>query len=160
MPDISPPLSVTTGRSGAHSAIATPKVGRPGSPFFPLGFRDAQSAIENYDARMTEDVADSMIAGGIGMRWPRPRTQRRVMPEGQHPGMHIARMVRRGDRPIADVALVGGWLYLRVMRALVGEFQQLGKVTPDARIVEINVPIGMMRRNLRAWLEESDGETR
>lgn len=124
------------------------------------GFRDASSPIENYDARMTEDVAGRMIAGGIGMRWPRPRTQRRVMPDGQHPGMHIARMVRRGDRPIADVALVGGWLYLRVMRVLVGEFQQLGKVTPDARIVEINGSIGMMRRYLRAWLEEFDGETR
>jgi len=82
------------------------------------------------------------------------------MPEGQHPGMHIAKMVRRGDRPIADVALVGGWLYLRVMRALIGEFQQLGKVTSEARIVEINGPIGIMRRDLRAWLEEFDGRAR
>lgn len=120
------------------------------------GFRDADSLIEAYDARMTEDVAACMIAGGIGLRWPRPRTQRRVMPEGQHPGMHIARMVRRGDRPIGDVALVGGWLYLRVMRAFIAEFQQLGKVALDARIVEINAPIGVMRRELRAWLERFD----
>ncbi len=63
------------------------------------GFRDACSPIENYDARMTEDVADRMIAGGTGMRWPRLRSQRRVMPEGEHPGVHIATMVRRGDRP-------------------------------------------------------------
>ena len=124
------------------------------------GFRDADSPIEAYDARLTEEVAARMIAGGMGMRWPRPRTRRPVMPDGEHPGMHIAAMVRRGDRPIEDVALVGGWLYLRVMRAFVGEFQQMGKVTPNARIVEINAPIGIMRRELRAWLEESDGEAR
>lgn len=82
------------------------------------------------------------------------------MPDGEHPGMHIARMVRRGDRPVADVALVGGWLYLRVMRALVGEFQQVGKVAPDAHVVEINPPIGVMRRELRAWLEKFEGEAR
>lgn len=124
------------------------------------GFRDADSPIEAYDARMTEDVAAHMIAGGIGRRWPRPRAQDRVMPEGEHPGMHIARMVRRANRPIADVALVGGWLYLRVMRALVCEFQQFGKVAPGARIVEINASIGVMRRELRVWLEEFDGNPR
>lgn len=124
------------------------------------GFRDGLAPIEVYDARMTEEIAEHMIAGGVGMRWPRPKTQRRVMPEGEHPGMHIARMVKRGDRPIADVALVGGWLYLRVMRALVGEFQEMGKVAPEARIVEIGGPMGIMRRELRAWLDEFNREAR
>lgn len=32
------------------------------------GFRDAYSPIEDYDARITEDVAARMIAGGSGMR--------------------------------------------------------------------------------------------
>lgn len=74
--------------------------------------------------------------------------------------MHIAAMIKRGDRPIEDGALVGGWLYLRVMRAFVGEFQRMGKAAPNARIVEINAPIGVMRRELRAWLGEFDGEAR
>ncbi|RTM09664.1 MAG: hypothetical protein EKK31_05320 [Hyphomicrobiales bacterium] len=124
------------------------------------GFRDADSPIEAYDARLTEEVAAGMIAGGTGTRWPRPGTPRGGMPEGKHPGIHIARMIRRGDRPIEDVALVGGWLYLRVMRAVVGEFQRRGKVAPTARIVEINAPIDIMRRELRAWLEAFYGEVR
>lgn len=32
------------------------------------GFRDADSPIEAYDARLTEDAAACMIAGGMGMR--------------------------------------------------------------------------------------------
>lgn len=121
-----------------------------------FGFRDAQSLIANYDARLTEEAAASMIADAAGTPWPSTRSLRHVMPEGEPPGMQIARMIRRADRPIEDVALVGGWLYLRVMRAFVAAFQRSGKVIRNARIVEINAPIGVMRRELRAWLEEFD----
>lgn len=124
------------------------------------GFRAARSPIENYDARLTEHVAARMIADARSMRWPQPRSQRGTMPEGEHPGMEIARMVRRGDRPIDDVALVGGSLYLRVMRALVEAFQASGKVSPKARVIEINAPIGIMRRELRAWLDAFAAEPR
>lgn len=122
------------------------------------GFLEGRWPIENYDCRLTEQVAERMIAEVSSMRWPPPRRQRGNLPEGEHPGMQIARMVRRGDPPIEDVALVGGWLYLRVMRALVAGFQVSGKVAADARVVEINAPIGIMRRELRAWLDESTGD--
>jgi hypothetical protein len=124
------------------------------------GFRDAHSPIENYDGRLTEQVAARMIADARTMCWPQPRPQRGTMPEGEHPGMEIARMVRPSDRPVEDVALVGGWLYLRVMRALVEAFQASGKVSAKARLIEINAPIGIMRRELRAWLDEFAGEPR
>ena len=121
------------------------------------GFLEGRWPIENYDCRLTEQVAARMIAEVSSMRWPPPRRQRGDLPEGEHPGMQIARMVRRGDRPIEDVALVGGWLYLRVMRALVAGFQASGNVAANARVVEINARIGIMRRELRAWLNESAG---
>lgn len=122
------------------------------------GFRDAHTPIEAYDARMTAEIAAAMKAGGLGTRWPRPKTQRRVMPEGEHPGMHIAYLSRYASKPFVDVALVGGHLYVDVMRHFVGLFKEGGHIAADARIVEINGPIGRMRRALRLWLDEQGGE--
>ena len=76
-----------------------------------LGFRAASSPIEIYDARMTDQVAAAMKAGDLGTRWPRPKTQRKVMPSGEHPGVHIGSLTARGRNPFSDVALVGGHLY-------------------------------------------------
>lgn len=125
-----------------------------------LGFRAANTPIEMYDARMTAQVAAAMKAGDLGTRWPRPKTQRRVMPTGEHPGMHISYLCGGAERhAFLDVALVGGHLYLGVMRHLVDLFRQGGYVAADARITEINGSIGVMRRDLRLWLEGKDGET-
>lgn len=124
-----------------------------------LGFRSADTPIEFYDARMTAQMAAAMKDGDLGTRWPRPKTQRRVMAPGEHPGMHIASLTRHGRYPFADIALVGGHLYLDVMRHLVDLFRASGHVVADARITEINGPIGLMRRDLRRWLDAADGET-
>jgi hypothetical protein len=59
---------------------------------------------------------------------------------------------------LRDVALVGGHLYLDVMRHLVGLFHAGGYVAADAQMTEINGPIGLMRRDLRLWLEGNDRE--
>lgn len=123
-----------------------------------LGFRAADTPIEMYDARMTEPMAAAMLSGDLGTRWPRPRTQRRVMPSGEHPGMHISTLTRNGRYPYFEVALVGGRLYLDVMRHLVDLFRLRGFVVGDVRITEINGPIGMMRRDLRLWLDGPAGE--
>ncbi|MGB3833295.1 MAG: hypothetical protein WA975_15710 [Mesorhizobium sp.] len=117
-----------------------------------LGFRCADTPIKLYDARMTAEIAERMKAGGLATRWPRPRTQRNVMPEGDHPGMHIASLSGHGRQPFADVALVGGQLYLDVMRHFAGLFRERGHIAADAAIIEINGPIGCMRRDLRRWL--------
>ena len=69
-----------------------------------------------------------------------------------HPGEEIAQITRYAKEPMEDVALVGGHLYLDVMRALLEGFREMGAIGPKARIVEINGPIGLMRRHLRAWL--------
>lgn len=123
-----------------------------------LGFRSAAAPIENYDARMTVEIAAVMKAGGLVTRWPRPKTQRRVMPSGDHPGMHIGSLSEGRRKPFAEVALVGGHLYLDVMRHFVGLFREGGCVTADARVTEINGAIGLMRRDLRAWLLGGSGD--
>jgi hypothetical protein len=121
-----------------------------------LGFREANTPIEIYDARMTDAIAAAMKEGGLGTRWPHPRNQRRVMPDGEHPGMHIGSMTALAKRPFTEVALVGGHLYLDVMRHLVGLFRERGHVSAEAFIVEINGPIGRLRQDLRLWLDKHE----
>jgi len=125
-----------------------------------FGFRSADTPIEMYDSRMTTEIAAAIKAGGLGMRWPRPKTQRRVMPSGEHAGMHVAALTQFGRAPFTEVALVGGQLYLDVMREFVTYFRDGGYLTANASIIEINGPIGRMRRDLRLWLLATSGEAR
>lgn len=115
-------------------------------------FRDADTPIAYYDARLTPDFAERMIAGGMTTRWPRPRRRNGPDNAGMHPGAEIASMTRHGREPFVDVALVGGGLYLTVMRAMLAGSQRMGCVVPDAGITTINGPIGRMRQDLRQWL--------
>lgn len=121
------------------------------------GFRSADSPIEDYDARLTPDLAERMIAGGMTTRWPRPPSPNKPDNYGSHPGCEIASLAYHGTRPFTDIALVGGGLYLKVMRAFLDGFREMRCITPDARITEINAGIGMMRQRLRAWLEQGRG---
>lgn len=124
-----------------------------------LGFRAAATPIAIYDAEMTRQMAAAMKAGNLGTRWPRPETQDQIEEVGQHPGMHIHRLCGyHGRQTFRDVALVGGHLYRDVMRHLVELFRIGGYVAGDARITEINGPIGLMRRDLRLWIEGDGGE--
>lgn len=116
------------------------------------GFRQATPSIERYDSRMTPEIAARMKAGGLGTRWPRPESQRNVMPAGEHAGIHIASMTRYGMEPFGDICLVGGAIYVDVMRHFVRLFRDRGHVTSDARIIEICAPIGVMRQQMTAWL--------
>ncbi|MXN48642.1 hypothetical protein GR138_25885 [Shinella kummerowiae] len=116
------------------------------------GFRESTTTIKNYDRRMTPEIAAAVKAGGLGTRWPAPRTQRRAMASGEHPGMHIASMTEHGHKPFIDVCLVGGALYLDVMRHFVDLFQEDGFVTGSAAITEICAPIGIMRQQMAIWL--------
>ena len=72
--------------------------------------------------------------------------------------MHIATLTAHGRYPFSEVALVGGHLYLDVMRHLVDLFRLRGFVVGNVRITQINGSIGLMRRDLRSWLEGQDGE--
>lgn len=121
-----------------------------------LGFRHADYPIKPYDSRMTREIADAMIAGGMGTRWPRPPRGAKHTNYGVHPGCQIATLVESRNEPFVDVALVGGHLYLEVMRSFVSGFQRLGYVTPEAHLTEICDTIGFMRQSLRRWLLAHD----
>lgn len=118
------------------------------------GFLDSRSPIEDYDARLTPDLAQRMIAGGMNTRWPRPPSARKPDTYGDSPGCQIASLSNHGTRPFTDVALAGGHLYVAVMRAFLAGFHDLRCVDPHARVTEINAPIGIMRQQVRGWLEE------
>ncbi|MCM8731552.1 hypothetical protein ACFO8O_11345 [Hephaestia sp. GCM10023244] len=148
-----------TGRSGRRGARSIPSGGwRVGFLSARYGFRTADSPIEDYDARLTPDLAERMIAGGMTTRWPRPPSPNKPDNYGSHPGCEIASLAYHGTRPFTHVALVGGGLYLKVMRAFLDGFREMRCVTPDAEITEINAGIGVMRQRLRAWLEQGPGQ--
>lgn len=118
------------------------------------GFLDSRSPIEDYDARLTPELAGRMIAGGMTTRWPRPPSARKPDNYGDDPGCQIASLSHHGARPFTDVALAGGQLYLKVMRSFLDGFRELRCVAPDAHVTEINAGIGVMRQQVRGWLEE------
>jgi hypothetical protein len=117
------------------------------------GFNDARwLQTQPYDTRLTAELAERMIAGGIGKRWPE-------YGKGGMGGMHAAAEAHSmtltptlDAEPFDDVALCGGALYLTVMRAFLGEFRRAGYVMESARTATINGPIGKMRAELRKWL--------
>ncbi|WP_245409245.1 hypothetical protein [Shinella sp. WSJ-2] len=117
-----------------------------------LGFRAASTPIPSYDVPMTPQIAAAMKAGNLGTRWPQNKTKKRVMPTGEHPGMHIASLTDFGSRPFASVALAGGYRYIEIMQTLLRLFRAGGYVDHNASVTVINGPIGKMRRDLRVWL--------
>jgi len=118
------------------------------------GFGDADlTSIKDYNTRMTPERARHMIAGGLDTRWPRPPNRKSADSWGMHAACTVDGMSRHRKAPFDDVALVGGELYLEVMRAFLALFVEAGHVKADARVTEINAPIGYMRQQLRAWLE-------
>lgn len=121
------------------------------------GFGTGDRPIEDYDVRLTPELAERMIAGGMTMRWPRPPSPNKPDNYGAHPGCEIASLCYHGTRPFTDIALVGGGLYLKVMRAFLDGFREMRCITPDAEVTEINAGIGVMRQRLRAWLEQGRG---
>jgi len=122
------------------------------------GFGCARQGIEAYNTQLTRETARRMIEGGLDTHWPEWKDRRRT-PLGYTPGQSIASMWRYFgvEEPFAQVCLVGGHLYIEVMRAFVDAFQAGGYVAPDAKVTTINTAIGVMRQQMRAWLLE--GET-
>jgi hypothetical protein len=113
-----------------------------------LGFRDANTPVDPYEKRMTRQTADEMIAGGLIAGWPKTRKGM----GGMHAGCEIGSMSKFGRIPFDEVCIVGGHLYIDVMRSFVCAFKERGHVRRDAPLVEINGQIGYMRRDLRSWL--------
>lgn len=127
------------------------------------GFREAGSPIKNYDEKLTEQKAQALIDGGIRKDWPEQKSGWRNTGGGQSAFPAICYLTVSGLHPFDEVCLVGGHLYLEVMRSFVAEFRkpqwdgfETGTpwVLPKARVTEINGSIGIMRQQLRAWLDQ------
>lgn len=123
------------------------------------GFIDSSSPIQNYDSRLTVELADRMIAGGLATRWPRPPSPRKPDNYGNSAACEMASLAEHGDRPFTDVAIAGGHIYLSVMRSFFAAFRDRGYVAPHASLTEINAPIGIMRQQLGSWLAGPTGRT-
>ena len=123
------------------------------------GFGDANDPIKSYNARLTPTLARAMIDGGMTTRWPRPPNPNRPDSYGVQAAYTIARMTNDGAAKFSEVCLVGGHLYLDVMRSFVEGFRREKCLPRSARVVEINGPIGLMRQSLRAWIEQRDTVT-
>lgn len=131
-----------------------------------FGFGSAWDWLENYDEKLTEVRAAELIEGGITKNWPKQTARARnrgLPPGGQSAWPSIELLSDHGRQPFAEVCIVGGHLYLEVMRAFVDDFRKphwnnfewvTPWVLPEAPLVEINGPIGVMRQQLRAWLDK------
>ncbi|MNU54706.1 hypothetical protein D3C71_437640 [compost metagenome] len=120
------------------------------------GFRDARWCVDQYDKRMTPELAERFIAGGIGGSWPKYKPG---VAGGSTAASHMASMTQWGKKPFDEVCMVGGQLYLSVMRVFVSQFVTSGYITADASIIEINNQIGYMRRDLKTWLLREEKTT-
>lgn len=69
--------------------------------------------------------------------------------------MHIASMTEYGRKPFVEICLVGGALYLDVMRHFVELFQEDGFVRGSAPVTEICAKIGIMRQKMTIWLNRT-----
>lgn len=119
------------------------------------GLIEAETEIRHYNVRLTPERAERFIAGGISTRWPRPDRATKPDSCGTNAAGAIACLAGYGSTPVLDIALVGGGLYVDVMRAWTAEMQRESLVADHAQIAVINAPIGYMRQQLRAWIERA-----
>ena len=61
---------------------------------------------------------------------------------------------RELGRPFRAVAICGGHRYVRVACSWLPDFRAMRQVAAAAPVTVINVPIGIMRTRLRAWLAQ------
>lgn len=126
------------------------------------GFRRAHHRLPDYDELLTPSIAAKIIANGIHAPWPVPRLDERCPTPFEMLAINVRDYTARGrytDKPFTDVALCGGALYLRVMRAFVDQFKEAELIARDARLIEINDLIGLMRRDLANWLNNTASPT-
>jgi hypothetical protein len=90
-------------RQTLHSADPKGRRAKVASLSARFGFRDAETPIEDCDARLTTDLAERMIAGGVTTRWPLPPSPRRPGSYGMHPGHEIASLMRYGHARATEI---------------------------------------------------------
>jgi hypothetical protein len=102
---------------------------------------------------MTAAMATAMQRADLGTHWLRPTSRARVMPFGEHPGLHIASLTEPRKFGFCDVALVGGQLYLDVMRHFADLFRKgaMSTVPGSQRSVDSSASSGATCAAKRSW---------
>lgn len=123
-----------------------------------LGWQPADTAVENYERRLTPERAAELLGGGLAHGWPRRMRNGYEVPGAPNACQWLARASgrmwdRRSTTPFTEVCLVGGADYITVEKAFAAEAVTRGYLAADCRVTVLNDQIGHMRKALRAWLE-------
>lgn len=127
------------------------------------GLGDARTALPDYNSKLSRQGADEMIERGLCGFYPYTKQSFRSERARAHHlatrerirtgGGVICDMMRAAGGSFTSVAICGGKDYVRVARSFLVEMQDASIVLPEAPVTIINNTIGLMRAELRAWLE-------
>jgi len=123
-----------------------------------LGWKPADTAVENYERRLTSERAAELVAGGLAHGWPRSMRHGHEVPGAPNACAWLSNASGRTwdgkfTKPFTEVCIVGGADYIAVGNAFAAEAMSRGYLAADCRVTIINDQIGYMRKALRAWLE-------
>lgn len=113
-----------------------------------VGWKPAAGGVEAYDRRMTVDRTRELLEGGLVASWPQYK-------RGQMSGGNACAWLASETRlePFSELCICAGKDYLATANAYTAEALSRGYLSSGARVTIINDQIGLMRRELRAWLE-------
>lgn len=106
------------------------------SAFYGIG--PSHTPLPHYDYRMTVERSRTMM---------RDQLMPALLPA------ILAGASGVDQRPFDELCFAGGWMYLEVLRAWRPHFEAAGLIAGGSPVTEINAPIGIMRQQLRAWLD-------
>jgi hypothetical protein len=122
------------------------------------GFMHALDRIEPYEARLTPQKADYIIARGVAEPNDRIGTIKPGRMMGSNAIVDANGTLRCRERPYRLVLMTGAGEYARVFEAFIAGFKECELVTDDAEIRRVRGGIGEQRQQLGQWLAEINGK--
>ena len=118
-----------------------------------FGLGDARDMLPRYDRVLTDADADRMVEGQTWACYPQlPQSGRMTMAaklrvanrDGprRSPSGVLTLLVRELGQPFRDVAICGGYRYVRVASSWLADFRVMRQLAADAPVAIINGPIG------------------
>ena len=118
------------------------------------GFTSAYSHLPTYEAKLTTQKADHLIARGLDGKQDRFGELKHVLDTSP-----LCAMIRPGsamksnpDRAWAGVIAAGGGEYRRVFEYMIGAMKASGDIQPDAPVFMTRGGIGEQRSQLGKWI--------
>lgn len=118
------------------------------------GFTSAYSHLPTYEAKLTSQKADHLIARGLDGKQDRFGELKHVLDTSP-----LCAMIRPGfamksnpDRAWAGVIAAGGGEYRRVFEYMIGAMKVSGDIQPDAPVFMTRGGIGEQRSQLGKWI--------